>query len=72
MIQNYDEARLTFCVKFNIDDFSFGEEKQYAETCGNKPSLINTYYFKEKEEFFFICKSGESNEQYKIENLIKI
>ena len=72
LIQNYDEARLTFCVKFNIDDFSFGEEKQYAETCGNKPSLINTYYFKEKEEFFFICKSGESNEQYKIENLIKI
>ena len=72
LIQNYDDALLTFCVKFNIDDFSFGEEKQYAETCGNKPSLINTYYFKEKEEFFFICKSGESNEQYKIENLIKI
>ena len=65
LTQDYDGS-LTFCVKFNIDDFNFGKEKKYAETCGNSPNFINTYYFKEKEEFFFVCKTGKSNEQYKI------
>jgi hypothetical protein len=65
LTQDYDGS-LTFCVKFNIDDFNFGKEKKYAETCGNSPNFINTYYFKEKEEFFFVCKTGTSNEQYKI------
>ena len=65
LTQDYDGS-LTFCVKFNIDDFNFGKEKKYAETCGNSPNFINTYYFKEKEESFFVCKTGTSNEQYKI------
>ena len=65
LTQSYDGS-LTFCVKFNVDDFNFGEEKKYAESCGDEPNLINTYYFKEKEEFFFVCKTGTSNEEYKI------
>ena len=60
------ERPYAYCVSFNIDSLYFGEEKKYAEKCGESIEFINTYHFKEKDEYFFVCKTKGSNEEYKI------
>ena len=72
---SYEDSCI-YCVSFNIDSLSFGEENKYAEQCYDKPDQLNTYYFKENEEYFFVCKTKGSNGNYEIikfdKNLNKI
>ena len=61
------EGDSTYCVVFDITTLTFGEEVSYAEKCStDSPEYINIYYFKENREYFFICKTTDNNENYKI------
>ena len=43
------------CLQYNIDNNAFTEETQYFSSCRNTANYMEVYYFKEKEEYMFIC-----------------
>ena len=58
---------ISFCSTFDIDSLTLGNEKQIDDNCGSSPDFINTFYFDETKEFFFICKrNDDSTVKYKI------
>ena len=57
----------SFCLTFDIDSLTLGNEVQIDDNCGSSPDFINTFYFDETNEFFFICKKNvDATVQYKI------
>ena len=57
----------SFCLTFDIDSLTLGNEVQIDDNCGSSPDFINTFYFDETNEFFFICKKNiDPTVQYKI------
>ena len=47
---------LSFCLTFDIDSLTLGNEIQHDDNCGSTPDFINTFYFDETKEFFLYAK----------------
>ena len=63
---NYNKF-LSFCLTFDIDSLTLGNEVQLDDNCGSSPDFINTFYFDETKEYFFMCKKNvNSLVKYKI------
>ena len=57
----------SFCLTFDIDSLTLGDEIKYDDNCGRSPDFINTFYFEETKEFAFICLKNENSiVKYKI------
>ena len=53
------------CLKYNIELNQFSEISTYLNGCSNKANGMNVYYFKEKNEYMFMC-NNYNNELKKV------
>jgi hypothetical protein len=54
------------CLQYNIDNNAFTEETQYFSTCRDSANYMEVYYFKEKEEYMFMCVDGVNQKGFNV------
>ena len=55
--RNYAESK---CFQYNIDTHQFTSEVQYFNNCKGKSIGLYVYYFKQKNEYMFICSDNSA------------
>jgi hypothetical protein len=54
------------CLTYDVDLNEFTNEKKYIKKCKEDYTLMNVYYFQEKDEFIFICNDADNSAGFNI------